>query len=62
MLVVNGGHVVVLLAFKVAAVLDEHPRITLLRSLVVVVPRHILQTGRQPATFTGAPQCGVEPF
>jgi hypothetical protein len=31
-----------------------------------VVPRHMLQTGRQPATFTrnftGALQCGLEPF
>ena len=65
MLVVNGGHVVVLLAAKVAADLEEHPRINL-PSLGVVVPRHMLQTGRQPATFTrnftGALQCGLEPF
>jgi hypothetical protein len=61
MLVRNRGHAGVPLAFKVAAVLDEQPRISLRRSLVVVVPRHTLQTGRQPATFTGAPQCGLEP-
>ena len=61
MLVVNGGHVVVLLAAKVAAVLEEQPRITL-PSRGVVVPRHILQWQLEPATFTGALQCGLEPF
>ena len=61
MLVAYEGHAVVHLAFNVAAALDEQPLINLL-PLVVVVQRHILQTARQPATFTGAPQCGLEPF
>ena len=61
MLVGNFGHEVVPLALKEAAVLDEHLLI-IRRPLVVVVPRHFLQTGRQPATLTEAPQCGLEPF
>ena len=61
MLVVNGVHVVVPHALEVAAVLEEQPRITLL-SLGVVVQRHILQWQLEPATFTGALQCGLEPF
>ena len=61
MLVFNAAHVVVLLAGKVAAVLEEQPRITL-PSPGVVVQRHILQWQLEPATFTGALQCGLEPF
>ena len=62
MLVLNGGHEGVLLAFKVAVVLEEHPRVGLPSLVGVVVPGHLLQTERQPAAFTGAPQCGLEPF
>ena len=45
MLVGNEGHEVVPLALKEAGVLDEQPLI-IRRPLVVVVPRHTLQTPR----------------